>query len=104
MSTDRAVPAAAGPRRTRRRRSPEETRRELLTAGLRILVDRDGWLRARGRPDDGGWRDEDLVCRTNVADGAGNDGAGSAVAATIPAAAASVSRRKAGFSTRSSGG
>ncbi len=40
------------------------------------------WLRARGRPDDGGWRDEDLVCRTNVADGAGNDGAGSAVAAT----------------------
>ena len=49
--------------------------------GLRILVDRDGWLRARGRPDDGGWRDEDLVCRTNVADGAGNDGAGSAVAA-----------------------
>lgn len=50
--------------------------------GLRILVDRDGWLRVRGRPDEGGWRDEDLICRTNVAGGAGSDAAGSVVVAS----------------------
>lgn len=46
--------------------------------GLRILVDRDGWLRARGRPDDGGWRDEDLVCRTQRDDGLDAGGGGGA--------------------------
>lgn len=37
-------------------------------AGLQVLVDRDGWLRARGRPETAGWRDEDLVCRTMMAE------------------------------------
>lgn len=32
--------------------------------GLQLLVDRDGWLRALGRPGEGGWRAEDLVCRS----------------------------------------
>ena len=35
--------------------------------GLQLLIDRDGWLRARGRPEAAGWRDEDLVCRTSAA-------------------------------------
>lgn len=52
-------------------------------AGLRILVDRDGWLRARGRPDEGGWRDEDLVCRTTIEDRASAEPA--AAAATVTA-------------------
>ncbi|MFT4294138.1 MAG: hypothetical protein QM582_01865 [Micropruina sp.] len=39
MSTDRTPVADTTPRRTRRRRSPEDTRRALLAAGLDILVD-----------------------------------------------------------------
>lgn len=33
--------------------------------GVQLIVDRDGWLRALGRPGEGGWRAEDLVCRSN---------------------------------------
>lgn len=47
--------------------------------GLRLLIDRDGWLRARSAA--GGWRDEDLVCRTS-----GEGIAGIALAGVEPAA------------------
>ena len=33
--------------------------------GHQLIVDRSGWLRARGRPGDGGWSEDDLVCRTS---------------------------------------
>ncbi len=33
-------------------------------AGTELLVDRDGWLRARGEPGQGAWSDDDLLCRT----------------------------------------
>ena len=36
-------------------------------AGYQLLVDRQGWLRALSRPGSGGWSEDDLVCRTNVA-------------------------------------
>ena len=32
--------------------------------GHQLIVDRAGWLRARGRPGDGAWSEDDLVCRS----------------------------------------
>ena len=32
--------------------------------GHRLLVDRDGWLRARAQPGQGGWSEDDLICRS----------------------------------------
>ena len=49
-------------------------------AGHQLLVDRDGWLRARGQPGQAGWSASDLVCRastvprTVVASAAAEDG------------------------------
>jgi len=36
-------------------------------AGTQLIVDRDGWLRARGEPGKGAWSDDDLLCRTEQA-------------------------------------
>lgn len=36
-------------------------------AGTQLIVDRDGWLRARGEPGKGAWTDDDLLCRTEQA-------------------------------------
>jgi mono/diheme cytochrome c family protein len=36
-------------------------------AGAELLADRDGWLRALGRPGQAGWSDDDLLCRTEIA-------------------------------------
>lgn len=33
-------------------------------AGTQFIVDRDGWLRARGEPGKSAWSDDDLLCRT----------------------------------------
>lgn len=33
-------------------------------AGTQFIVDREGWLRARGEPGKGAWSDDDLLCRT----------------------------------------
>ena len=35
--------------------------------GTQLLVDRDGWLRARGEPGKATWNDDDLLCRTDQA-------------------------------------
>ena len=35
-------------------------------AGTTLIVDRDGWLRARSAPGQAGWSDADLLCRTDV--------------------------------------
>ena len=35
--------------------------------GTQLLVDRDGWLRARGEPGKSAWNDDDLLCRTEQA-------------------------------------
>jgi mono/diheme cytochrome c family protein len=34
-------------------------------AGTQFIVDRDGWLRARGEPGKNEWSDDDLLCRTD---------------------------------------
>lgn len=39
--------------------------------GHQLLVDRQGWLRARSRPADGAWRASDLVCTTSPPGAAG---------------------------------
>jgi hypothetical protein len=31
-----------------------------------LLVDRDGWLRARGQPGQNAWSEDDLVCRSTI--------------------------------------
>ena len=57
-------------------------------AGTQLLADRDGWLRARSRPGDAGWSEDDLLCRTDTDTGprgaAGNatpaDGLGALIA------------------------
>lgn len=36
-------------------------------AGTQLLADRDGWLRARSAPDQAGWSEDDLLCRTEAA-------------------------------------
>lgn len=36
-------------------------------AGLQFIVDRQGWLRAMARPGQGGWSEEDLLCRAEGA-------------------------------------
>lgn len=36
-------------------------------AGTTLIADRDGWLRARSRPGQAGWSDDDLLCRTEAA-------------------------------------
>lgn len=36
-------------------------------AGMQFIVDRAGWLRARGRPGDTGWRASDLLCSSTDA-------------------------------------
>ncbi|SDP41934.1 Cytochrome c, mono-and diheme variants [Rhodoferax sp. OV413] len=36
-------------------------------AGHQLLVDRDGWLRARGQPGQADWSASDLVCRSGAA-------------------------------------
>jgi len=35
--------------------------------GTEFIADRDGWLRALGRPGQVGWSDDDLLCRTDTA-------------------------------------
>lgn len=35
-------------------------------AGAQLIVDRDGWLRARGEPGKNEWSDDDLLCRTEA--------------------------------------
>jgi mono/diheme cytochrome c family protein len=35
-------------------------------AGTQLIVDRDGWLRARGEPGKNEWSDDDLLCRTDA--------------------------------------
>lgn len=47
--------------------------------GTQLLVDRAGWLRARGEPGKSGWSDDDLLCRAEASS--------STAAATPPAAA-----------------
>ena len=37
-------------------------------AGTQWLADRDGWLRALGSPDQAGWSEDDLLCRTEAGD------------------------------------
>lgn len=32
--------------------------------GYQVIVDRDGWLRARGRPRQAAWSEDDLVCKS----------------------------------------
>lgn len=54
-------------------------------AGTALLVDRDGWLRARSQPGRAGWSDDDLVCRTDaapraVSSAASADGLGALIA------------------------
>jgi hypothetical protein len=34
--------------------------------GTQMLVDRNGWLRARSAPGQGGWSEDDLVCRASA--------------------------------------
>ncbi len=46
--------------------------------GTQLLVDRQGWLRARGEPGKSAWSDDDLLCRAETASGT----------TTVPAAAA----------------
>jgi mono/diheme cytochrome c family protein len=46
--------------------------------GTQLLVDRAGWLRARGEPGKSAWSDDDLLCRAEAASGT----------ATAPVAAA----------------
>jgi mono/diheme cytochrome c family protein len=36
-------------------------------AGMQLLADRDGWLRARSGPGQAGWSEDDLLCRTEAA-------------------------------------
>lgn len=40
-------------------------------AGTQLIVDRDGWLRARGEPGKGAWSDDDLLCRIEQAPSSG---------------------------------
>jgi mono/diheme cytochrome c family protein len=40
-------------------------------AGTQLIVDRDGWLRARSEPGKGAWSDDDLLCRTEQLPSAG---------------------------------
>ncbi|MEF7613539.1 c-type cytochrome [Aquincola sp. MAHUQ-54] len=40
-------------------------------AGLQFIVDRDGWLRALGRPGQADWSEDDLLCRTEGSAGSG---------------------------------
>lgn len=54
-------------------------------AGTQLIVDRDGWLRARGEPGKGAWSDDDLLCRTEQPTSAGTrplapDGLGALIA------------------------
>ncbi|MET3377972.1 MULTISPECIES: cytochrome c [Variovorax] len=54
-------------------------------AGTQLIVDRDGWLRARGEPGKGAWSDDDLLCRTEQPASAGTrplapDGLGALIA------------------------
>ncbi len=54
-------------------------------AGVQLIADRDGWLRARGEPGKAGWSDDDLLCRTGSAPGAASaappaDGLGALIA------------------------
>lgn len=54
-------------------------------AGTQLIVDRDGWLRARGEPGKGAWNDDDLLCRTEQPASAGTrplapDGLGALIA------------------------
>lgn len=34
--------------------------------GYQIIVDRQGWMRAMGKPGKGGWSEDDLVCRSEI--------------------------------------
>jgi len=34
--------------------------------GYQLIVDRAGWLRARGSPGQAAWSEDDLVCRSSV--------------------------------------
>jgi mono/diheme cytochrome c family protein len=36
------------------------------TAGYQLIVDRAGWLRARGEPGQAAWSEDDLVCRSTL--------------------------------------
>lgn len=53
-------------------------------AGTMLIADRDGWLRARSRPGQADWSDDDLLCRTDTAPRAASpvvvDGLGALIA------------------------
>ncbi|OUM01311.1 c-type cytochrome [Variovorax sp. JS1663] len=38
-------------------------------AGVQLLADREGWLRARNAPGQAGWSEEDLLCRAEASPG-----------------------------------
>lgn len=42
--------------------------------GYQLIVDRDGWLRARGQPGKAAWSEDDLVCRSTTVPRAPADG------------------------------
>lgn len=53
-------------------------------SGAQLLVDRDGWLRAYGRPGKSDWSQDDFICRSNRASATGpkaRDGLGALIAA-----------------------
>ena len=47
-------------------------------AGYQLLVDRQGWLRVRGKPGQAAWSENDLVCRSSSSSGTGVAPVGSA--------------------------
>jgi len=48
--------------------------------GTQLLVDRGGWLRARGEPGKSAWSDDDLLCRTERTPAGGTPQPGAAAA------------------------
>ncbi|MES2944445.1 MAG: cytochrome c, partial [Pseudomonadota bacterium] len=39
--------------------------------GYQVIVDRQGWMRAMGKPGKGGWSEDDLICRSEIKSGPG---------------------------------
>ena len=52
-------------------------------AGYQLIVDRAGWLRARGQPGRTEWSEDDLVCRSTAAPRAAGRPAGDGLDALI---------------------
>lgn len=52
--------------------------------GYQLIVDRNGWLRARGQPGKAGWSEDDLVCRSGMVSAPGDrPGTGAVEAAAM---------------------